>query len=225
MERLRLVACSNRRIFGPAAGLADPYYYWVFAPLTDVAEIIVHRALLPSATGIVLTVFTAQILSAASIYDYQLTTIDYQKVQLLDFKGKVLMIVNVASRCGYTPQYAGLQKLYLAHKDQGFVIIGIPSDDFGEGEPGSDPEIKQFCRRKYDVTFPMMSKTFIRTNPRLPLYDYLTDEEQNPKTGGAIQWNFTKFLIGRDGKILARFEPAVTPEDPSLVKAIEDALR
>jgi glutathione peroxidase len=166
-----------------------------------------------------------QFLSAASVYDYDLTTIDYGRLPLRDFKGKVLLIVNVASRCGYTPQYAGLQKLYLAHKDQGFVIIGIPSDDFGAGEPGSDPEIKQFCRRKYDVTFPMMSKVLIEANPRLPLYEYLTDERQNPKTGGAIRWNFTKFLIGRDGTLLARFEPAVAPEDPLLVKAVESALR
>jgi glutathione peroxidase len=181
----------------------------------------VQRTLLPA----IALVLTARILSAASVYDYQLTTIDNERVHLRDFKGKVLMIVNVASRCGYTPQYAGLEKLYLAHKDQGFVIIGIPSDDFGEGEPGSDPEIKQFCRRKYDVTFPMMAKEFIRANPRLPLYEYLTDEGQNPKTGGEIRWNFTKFLIGRNGSILARFEPAVTPEDPSLVKAVENALR
>jgi glutathione peroxidase len=178
--------------------------------------------LLSSAIGVVLT---AQILSAASIYDYQLTTIDYERLDLRDLKGKVLMIVNVASHCGYTPQYAGLQKLYLAHKDQGFVMIGVPSDDFGQGEPGSDPEIKQFCRRKYDVTFPMMSKAFIRANPRLPLYEYLTDERENPKTGGEIRWNFTKFLIGRNGTILARFEPAVAPEDPSLVNAVENALR
>ena len=198
-----------------------PYYYWLFALLLRL-RIIVQRTVLSSAIGIVLT---AQILSAASIYDYELNTIDYERVHLRDFRGKVLMIVNVASRCGYTPQYAGLQKLYLAHKDQGFVIIGVPSDDFGEGEPGSDPEIKQFCRRKYDVTFPMMSKVFIRANPRLPLYDYLTDERQNPKTGGEIQWNFTKFLIGRNGAILARFEPGVTPEDPSLVNAVENALR
>jgi glutathione peroxidase len=181
----------------------------------------VQRTLL-RAIGLVLT---AQILPAASIYDYQLNTIDYGTVRLRDFKGKVVMIVNVASRCGYTPQYAGLEKLYLAHKDQGFVIIGIPSDDFGQGEPGSNPEIKQFCRRRYDVTFPMMSKVFVRANPRLPLYQYLIDERENPKTGGEIQWNFTKFLIGRDGAILARFEPAVTPEDPSLVKAVENALQ
>lgn len=170
-------------------------------------------------------ILAAQTLSAASVYDYDLTTIDYGRLHLRDLKGKVVMIVNVASRCGYTPQYAGLEKLFLAHKDQGFLIVGIPSDDFGQGEPGSDPEIKQFCRRKYDVTFPMMSKAFINANPRLPLYEYLTDERQNPKTGGDIRWNFTKFLIGRDGTILARFEPAVTPEDPSLVKAVENALR
>ena len=181
-----------------------------------------QRTLLSSAVSLVLT---AQILSAASIYDYQLTTIDNERLHLRDLKGKVLLIVNVASRCGYTPQYAGLQQLYLAHKDQGFVIIGVPSDDFGQGEPGSDPEIKQFCRRKYDVTFPMMSKVFIRANPRSPLYEYLTDEGENPKTGGEIRWNFTKFLIGRDGTILARFEPAVAPEDPSLVNAVENALR
>jgi glutathione peroxidase len=175
-----------------------------------------------STIGVILA---AQLLSAASVYDYELNTINYERVRLRDFKGKVLMIVNVASYCGYTPQYAGLQKLYLAHVDQGFVVIGIPSNDFGQGEPGSDPEIKQFCRRKYDVTFPMMSKVFVKANPRLPLYDYLTDERQNPKTGGEIRWNFTKFLISRDGTILARFEPDVTPEDPSLVKAVENALR
>lgn len=162
---------------------------------------------------------------AASVYDYQLTTIDYGKLPLSEFRGKVMMIVNVASHCGYTPQYAGLEKLYLAYKDRGLVMIGIPSDDFGQGEPGSDPEIKQFCRRKYDVTFPMMSKVFINANPRLALYEYLTDEHQNPKTGGPIRWNFTKFLIGRDGTILARFEPAVTPEDPSLVKSVQKALQ
>jgi len=181
----------------------------------------VQRMLLSSAIGVVLT---AQILSAASIYDYQLTTIDYERLDLRDLKGKVLMIVNVASRCGYTPQYAGLQKLYLAHKDQGFVMIGVPSDDFGQGEPGSDPEIKQFCRRKYDVTFPMMSKAFIRANPRLPLYEYLTDERENPKTGGEIRWNFTKFLVDRNGNVVERFESAVTPDSKEVVSAVEKQL-
>jgi glutathione peroxidase len=105
------------------------------------------------------------------------------------------------------------------------VILGIPSNDFGQGEPGTDPEIRQFCRRKYDVTFPMMSKVFITGNNAIPLYQYLTDKSQNPKTGGDIQWNFTKFLIGRDGRILARFAPRIAPEDPALVTAVENALR
>ncbi len=189
--------------------------------LTGVWSIVKRRQL----SSAVVALLIAQVLSAASVYDFQLTTIDSAKFDMRDLKGKVLMIVNVASRCGYTPQYAGLQKLYLRHKDQGFVIIGIPSDDFGQGEPGSDPEIKQFCRRRYDVTFPMMSKVLINANPRLPLYEYLTSVSDNPKTGGDIQWNFTKFLVGRNGTILARFEPAVPPEDPSLLKAVENALR
>ena len=170
-------------------------------------------------------VLGTQLLSAASVYDYELNSINFDRVRLRDFAGKVLMIVNVASYCGYTPQYAGLEKLYLEHKDQGFIMIGIPSNDFGQGEPGTDREIKQFCRRKYDVTFPMMSKVFITGNNAIPLYQYLTDKVQNPKTGGEIQWNFTKFLIGRNGKILARFAPAVPPEDPALVTAVENALR
>jgi glutathione peroxidase len=174
------------------------------------------------ATGILLA---AQVLSAASVYDYQLDSIDYERVPLRDFKGKVLMIVNVASRCGYTPQYAGLETLYRQHKDQGFVILGVPANDFGQQEPGTDPEIKQFCRRKYDVTFPMMSKVSVAGNNPIPLYQYLTDKGKNPKTGGDIQWNFTKFLIGRDGTILARFEPHVTPDDPALVNAVESALK
>lgn len=165
------------------------------------------------------------LLAAASVYDFKLTSINYDNLRLSDFKGKVLLIVNVASYCGYTPQYAGLQTLYLRHKDQGFVILGIPSNDFGEGEPGSNPEIKQFCRRRYDVTFPMSSKVEITGNNPIPLYDYLTDTRLNPKTGGAIQWNFTKFLIGRDGTILARFEPNVVPENPALVNAVENALK
>lgn len=172
----------------------------------------------------IVVVVVPQLLAAGSIYDYDLETIDYQKLHVRDFKGKVLIIVNVASRCGYTPQYSGLQQLYLRYKDQGLVIIGIPSDDFGQGEPGSNPEIKQFCRRKYDVTFPMMEKSFINMNPRLPIYDYLTDTEQNSETGGPIKWNFTKFLISRNGKVLNRFEPEVEPDNPSLVSAVEKAL-
>ncbi len=167
----------------------------------------------------------AQVQSAASIYDYKLTSIDMESVPLSQFKGKVVMLVNVASRCGYTPQYAGLEALYRRYKDQGLVIIGIPANNFGQQEPGTNSEIKVFCKRKYDVTFPMMSKVSVAGNDKTPLYEYLTDKSANPSTGGEIKWNFTKFLISRDGKILARFEPDVTPENPALVTAVENALK
>ena len=136
-----------------------------------------------------------------------------------------MMLVNVASRCGYTPQYAGLESLYEKHKDQGFVMIGIPANNFGSQEPGTNAEIKTFCKSKYDVTFPMMSKVSVAGADKAPLYQYLTDKESNGKTGGEIQWNFTKFLIGRDGQILARFEPAVAPDNLNLNAVIEKALR
>ena len=181
-----------------------------------------RKLILLLATGFLLA---AQFLSAASVYDFQLNSINYDKVRLSDFKGKTLMIVNVASRCGYTPQYADLEALYRHYKDKGFVIVGIPTNDFGQGEPGADPEILRFCRRTYDVTFPMMSKVSVTGNNPLPLYQFLTDTDKNPKTGGEIRWNFTKFLIGKDGTILARFEPAVSPKDPGLVQAVENALR
>jgi glutathione peroxidase len=181
-----------------------------------------RKSFLILATGIVLA---PHLLLAASIYDYELTSINYDRLRLRDFKGKVLMVVNVASYCGYTPQYAGLQTLYLRHKDEGFVILGVPSNDFGQGEPGSDPEIKQFCKRRYDVTFPMSSKVSIIGNNVIPLYEYLTDKNRNPQTGGGIRWNFTKFLIGRDGTVLARFEPGVAPEDSALMSAVENALK
>jgi glutathione peroxidase len=167
----------------------------------------------------------AQIQSAASIYDYKLTSIDMEPVPLSQFQGKVLMVVNVASRCGYTPQYAGLEALYRKYRDQGFVIVGIPANNFGQQEPGTNSEIKTFCKRKFDVTFPMMAKVSVAGNDIDPLYAYLTDKAVNPETGGEIKWNFTKFLIGKDGKILARFEPNVTPEDSALVSAVENALK
>ena len=160
--------------------------------------------------------------TAASIYDYTLNSIDGKPTPLSAFKGKVVMLVNVASRCGYTPQYAGLESLYEKYKDQGFAIIGIPANNFGSQEPGTNAEIKTFCKSKYAVTFPMMSKVSVAGADQAPLYRYLTG---SGKTGGEIQWNFTKFLIGRDGQILARFEPAVTPDDPNLNAAIEKALQ
>lgn len=156
---------------------------------------------------------------AASIHDYSMKTIDGQPAPLGDFKGKVVMVVNVASQCGYTPQYKGLESLYKKYKDQGFVIVGVPANNFGAQEPGSDAEIKTFCSRNYNVTFPMMSKVSVKGSDMTPLYAYLT------KTGGDVKWNFTKFLIGKDGQVIKRFEPGVTPESAEVFSAIEAALR
>ena len=169
--------------------------------------------------------FFAGLASAGSVYDYTLDSIDGKPTPLSSFKGKVVMLVNVASRCGYTPQYTGLESLYEKHRDQGFVIVGIPANNFMSQEPGTNAEIKTFCESKYDVKFPMMAKVSVKGADTTPLYQYLTSKQQNPKTGGEIQWNFTKFLIDRDGRIIGRFEPAVTPEDAALTSAVTAALK
>ncbi len=159
-----------------------------------------------------------------SIYDYTLNSIDGQAVPLAAYKGKVLLLVNVASRCGYTPQYTALESIYEKYKDRGFVIVGIPANNFGAQEPGTNQEIKTFCTRKYNVQFPMMSKVSVKGADITPLYQYLTSASLHPKTGGEIKWNFTKFLFDRKGDIVARFEPEVTPDSPEAVAAIEKAL-
>ena len=147
--------------------------------------------------------------------------IDGKPVDLGSYKGKVVLVVNVASRCGYTKQYAGLQKLYEAHKDKGLVILGFPANDFGAQEPGSDGEIATFCSSKYGVTFPMFSKITVKGAGKAPLYKTLT-EAADPK--GEVGWNFEKFLIGKDGTVIGRFKSGVAPDDATLVKAIEAAL-
>ena len=159
-----------------------------------------------------------------SVYDYTLNSIEGQPAPFSAYKGKVLMVVNVASRCGYTPQYSALELIYEKFKDKGFVIVGVPANNFGAQEPGTDAEIKTFCTRKYNVQFPMMSKVSVKGSDTAPLYQYLTDAKANPKTGGEIKWNFTKFLADRQGNIVARFEPEVTPDSPQVVSAIEQAL-
>lgn len=159
-----------------------------------------------------------------SIYDFTMKSIDGQPVKLKSYKGKVVMVVNVASKCGFTPQYAGLEALYTKYKDRGFVIVGVPANNFASQEPGTNAEIKTFCSRKYNVTFPMMAKVSVLGADKTPLYQFLTDKSENPQVGGEIKWNFTKFLFSRDGKPVARFEPAVTPESPQVQAAIESAL-
>jgi glutathione peroxidase len=161
---------------------------------------------------------------AHSIYDFTMKSIDGQPVTLKDYNGKVVMLVNVASKCGFTPQYTGLEALYEKYKDRGFVIIGIPANNFAQQEPGTNEEIKKFCSNKYNVTFPMMSKVSVLGEDETPLYRFLTDKSANPQVGGDIKWNFTKFLFDRSGKPVARFEPAVKPDSPEVQAAVESAL-
>jgi glutathione peroxidase len=162
---------------------------------------------------------------AGSLYDYTLNSIDGKPTPLGSFKGQVVLLVNVASRCGYTPQYTGLESLYEKYKDQGLVIVGVPANNFMGQEPGTNEEIKTFCHSKYNVTFPMMAKVSVKGDDTTPLYKFLTEKSTNPEFAGDIKWNFTKFLVGRDGTVIARFEPAVKPDDPAVVAAIEKALK
>ena len=159
-----------------------------------------------------------------SIYDFTLKSIDHQPVNLSSFTGKVVLIVNVASKCGYTPQYTALEALYEKYKDRGFVIVGVPANNFMQQEPGTDAEIKTFCTNKYNVSFPMMSKVSVKGEDIAPLYTYLTGKESDPEFGGDIKWNFTKFLFDKTGKAVARFEPGTKPDAPEVTAAIEAAL-
>jgi len=162
---------------------------------------------------------------APSLYEFTLNSIDGQPAPLAAYKGKVLLLVNVASKCGFTPQYTALESLYEKYKSDGLVVIGFPANNFMSQEPGTDAEIKDFCSRTYSVKFPMYSKISVKGDDKAPLYHYLTEKATNPTTGGEIKWNFTKFLVGRDGTILARFEPAVKPDSPEVTAAIEKALK
>lgn len=160
-----------------------------------------------------------------SVYDFTLKDIDRKEVSLSQYRGKVVMIVNVASKCGYTPQYTGLQSIYAKYKDRGFVILGFPANNFMAQEPGTEEEIKTFCSTKYNVTFPMFSKISVKGDDIHPLYKFLTSKETNPEFGGDIKWNFSKFLLDKNGRIIARFEPAVKPESDTVAQAIEKALQ
>lgn len=159
-----------------------------------------------------------------SIYNFTLKSIDGEPVSLESYQGKAVLLVNVASKCGFTPQYAALESLYERYKDRGLVIVGIPANNFASQEPGTDQEIKKFCSNKYNVTFPMMSKVSVSGPDKTPLYGFLTDKAANPEIGGDIKWNFTKFLFDRKGRPVARFEPAITPDSPEVTKAVEAAL-
>jgi glutathione peroxidase len=156
----------------------------------------------------------------ASIHDFTMKTIDGKQLPLSTFKGKTVLVVNVASQCGFTPQYTALEAVYEKYKSKGLVIVGFPANNFGGQEPGTDEEIQTFCRSKYMVTFPMFSKISVKGADKAPLYQYLTSTG-----GGEIQWNFTKFLVDKNGKVIKRFESAVTPDSPEVISAIEGALK
>jgi glutathione peroxidase len=170
-------------------------------------------------------VMAASLFGASGVLDFTLNSLDGKPAPLAEYRGKVILLVNVASKCGYTPQYTGLEKIYEKYKDQGFVILGFPANNFGGQEPGTNEEIKTFCSSKYQVTFPMYSKVSVKGADSTPLYQFLTDKQSNPATAGEIKWNFTKFLVDRNGKVIARFEPAITPESADVTGAIEKALK
>jgi glutathione peroxidase len=159
-----------------------------------------------------------------SFYEINAMDIDGNDVNLGKYKNNVVMFVNTASKCGYTPQYKGLQAIYDKYKDRGFVILGFPTNNFGGQEPGSNEEIKEFCTLKYKVSFPMFAKISVKGEDTHPLYQYLTSKETNPEFAGDISWNFNKFLADGDGKIIARFSSKETPESKEVMKAIEKGL-
>ena len=172
----------------------------------------------------VLLLMAGSLFAAAGIYTFTLNSIDGTPAPLSNYKGKVVLVVNVASQCGYTPQYSALEATYEKYKDQGFIILGFPANNFGAQEPGTNEEIKTFCTRKYSVTFPMYSKISVKGADQAPLYAYLT-KDAGPSVAGEIKWNFTKFLVDRNGNVVQRFEPAVTPDSPEVISAIEKQLK
>ncbi|NOT59320.1 MAG: glutathione peroxidase [Acidobacteria bacterium] len=171
------------------------------------------------------TTKAGETMSAKSVYDFTLKTIEGKPMKLDSLKGKVVLLVNVASKCGYTPQYTGLQALYKKYQDQGLVVLGVPANNFGGQEPGTEAEIKEFCTLKYNVTFPLTAKVSVKGADIDPLFAFLTDKTIHPTTGGDLTWNFNKFLIDRTGKVVERFASGDKPEDAKMTQAVEAALK
>lgn len=160
----------------------------------------------------------------ASALAFTMKTLDGKEVDLAKYKGKIVLFVNVASKCGLTPQYEALEALHEKYADKGLAIIGVPANEFGKQEPGSNEEIQKFCSTKYGVKFDMLSKVVVKGDGICPLYAFLTSKETNPKFAGEIGWNFTKFLVNKNGEVVARFEPRVDPSSPEVIKVIEAEL-
>jgi glutathione peroxidase len=156
--------------------------------------------------------------------NFKVKTIDGETVDLEDYEGNVVLIVNVASECGLTPQYEGLQALYEKYQEKGFVVLGFPCNQFGSQEPGTDADIKEFCSSKYSVKFPMFSKVDVNGDDAAPIYKYLTSKDAKPVGSGSVKWNFEKFLIDREGNLVNRFAPRTAPDNAELLKSIETEL-
>jgi glutathione peroxidase len=161
---------------------------------------------------------------ARSIYDIELPLLDGKPSRLSEYEGKVVLAVNVASKCGFTPQYAGLEAIYERYADRGFVVLGFPCNQFFNQEPGSAEKIQEFCSANYGITFPLFAKLDVKGSNQHPLYAILSEAADNAGKAGNVKWNFEKFLVGRDGHVVRRFRSKVVPEDPDLVKAIDSLL-
>lgn len=193
-----------------------------FAASVDTGPVVVSLARMKNillAVGLI----TGSSVFAAPLDSIPFKTLEGADTSLKAYAGKVVLVVNVASRCGNTPQYAGLEELYKKFSGDGLMVVGFPCNDFGGQEPGTNAEIKEFCTAKYNVTFPMMDKVHVKGPEQCPLYAALTGP--SAQFPGDVKWNFGKFLIGRDGSVIARFEPGVKPGDPKVVEAIAAALK
>ena len=184
--------------------------------------------LLTLAAGLVLVPFAVAAgeptKKPTSVHHFKVQDIDDKQVSLADYKGEVLLIVNTASQCSYTPQYRGLGAIHEKYKERGFKVLAFPANEFGNQEPGSNSKIKSFCASKYDVTFPLFAKVVVKGEGSHPLFRFLTSPETNPKFAGDIAWNFAKFLVNRKGEVVARFGPGDEPQSEKVVKAIEAGL-
>jgi glutathione peroxidase len=179
------------------------------------------HSLLLTLTLIIISITT---MDAQTLHTFSVKDIKGKTVDLSAYKGKVVLIVNVASFCGYTKQYAPLERLYRKYEDQGLVVLGFPANDFGAQEPGSEEEILEFCSTKYDVSFPMFSKVVVKGADKVPLFAWLTSGDGKPNLAGEIQWNFEKFLIGKDGHLITRFSTKVDPMSDEVIQAVQAAL-
>ena len=173
--------------------------------------------------SMILTILTF-VLAPPAALNFTMNSLDGKPVDLAKYQGNVVLMVNVASQCGYTPQYEGLEELHKRYASRGLRLLGFPSNDFGQQEPGTNSEIADFCKKNYGVEFDMFSKISVVGNSKAPLYKYLTSAQTNPRFAGEIEWNFEKFLIGRNGQVIARFKSPVEPLSKEMTSAIEAAL-